>query len=98
MESLSDLIQQREAIEAKIRQVRLEQTAEAIGTVRRLIAEYDLTEADLFGTSRKRVGAGASKVTPKYRNPETGDTWTGRGKPPRWIQDKNREDYLIPVA
>ena len=28
-------------------------------------------------------------------NPATGETWTGRGKPPKWIQDKNRDDYLI---
>jgi DNA-binding protein H-NS len=28
------------------------------------------------------------KVAPKYRDPETGDTWTGRGKQPRWLQAK----------
>ncbi len=32
----------------------------------------------------------------KYRNPETGATWTGRGKPPNWIKDvKNRDAFLI---
>lgn len=99
METLSDLIKQREELEAKIRQVRQEQTAEAIATARKLIAEYDLTESDLFGASRRRgVAAGVSKVAPKYRNAETGETWTGRGKPPRWIQDKNREDFLIHTA
>ncbi|MFY3145775.1 H-NS family nucleoid-associated regulatory protein [Achromobacter xylosoxidans] len=24
-------------------------------------------------------------VAPKYRNPDTGETWAGRGKPPRWL-------------
>lgn len=28
-----------------------------------------------------------SKVAPKYRDPATGATWTGRGKRPRWIAD-----------
>ncbi|MFM2323494.1 MAG: hypothetical protein RL244_373, partial [Pseudomonadota bacterium] len=42
-----------------------------------------------------KAASTGSKVAPKYRNNETGETWTGRGKPPRWIQDKNREDFLI---
>jgi len=39
-------------------------------------------------------------VAPKYRNPETGSTWTGRGKAPRWIVEaeaagKPRQAFLI---
>lgn len=39
-------------------------------------------------------------VPPKYRNPETGATWSGRGKPPRWISDAegagaSRDSFLI---
>ena len=94
MESLQDLMQQKQALELKIQQARKEQTAAAVAQCRELIAQYDLTEADLFG-GRGRVAATGSKVAPKYRDPETGATWTGRGKPPKWIQDKNRDDYLI---
>ena len=41
-----------------------------------------------------------SPVPPKYRNPETNATWSGRGKPPRWISDaesegKSRDSFLI---
>jgi DNA-binding protein H-NS len=35
------------------------------------------------------------KVEPKYRDPVSGATWTGRGITPKWIIDKNREDFLI---
>ena len=41
------------------------------------------------------------KVAPKYQNPaNTGETWTGRGKQPRWLaaytaQGKKLEDFLI---
>lgn len=39
-------------------------------------------------------------VAPKYRHPETGATWTGRGKAPRWVtaaeaDGKSRTDFLI---
>ena len=88
--------EQKQALELKIQQARKEQTAAAVAQCRELIAQYDLTEADLFGgRGRVRVAATGSKVAPKYRDPETGATWTGRGKPPKWIQDKNRDDYLI---
>ena len=31
----------------------------------------------------------------KYRDPASGATWTGRGKPPGWIRGKDREGFLI---
>ncbi|MFC3336933.1 ParB/RepB/Spo0J family partition protein [Paracandidimonas soli] len=38
----------------------------------------------------------------RYQHPETGDTWTGRGKPPRWIvaaeeSGQSRDDFLVPT-
>lgn len=39
-------------------------------------------------------------IAPKYRDQATGDTWTGRGKPPRWLSaaeraGTSREAFLI---
>jgi DNA-binding protein H-NS len=32
----------------------------------------------------------------KYRNPETGETWSGMARPPAWIKDvPNRDAFLI---
>jgi hypothetical protein len=32
----------------------------------------------------------------RYRDPQTGKTWTGRGKPPNWIAAaKDRQAFLI---
>lgn len=59
---------------------------------RQLIAiarEEGYTIEELFGDgSRKSAGAGAGRsVAPKYRNPaDPSQTWTGRGKRPRWVQ------------
>ena len=49
----------------------------------------------------KTRGGGKGSVPPKYRDPANADnTWTGRGKPPRWMADylgkgKKKEDFLI---
>jgi len=36
------------------------------------------------------------KLPPKYRNPKTGETWSGHARPPAWIKDvKDRSKFLI---
>jgi len=45
--------------------------------------------------AKKRVGKKRGKVAPKYKNPATGETWTGRGKAPKWIAGKDRSKYAI---
>ena len=54
---------------------------------------------DLFGRGR---GGKGGKVAPKYRNPKNpAETWTGRGRTPRWIaaatkgNKAKRDDFLI---
>ena len=39
--------------------------------------------------------ASRSGVAPKYRDPESGSTWSGRGKPPKWIAGQDRDNFLI---
>jgi DNA-binding protein H-NS len=36
-----------------------------------------------------------SKVAAKYRDSATGQTWTGRGKAPKWIEGKDRTPFVI---
>jgi DNA-binding protein H-NS len=43
------------------------------------------------------------KVTPKYRDPATGETWAGRGLRPRWLVarlkgGKKLEDFTVKKA
>ena len=63
---------------------------------------------ELVGTPPRRQatpGRGAKKtskssVEAKYRNPETGSTWSGRGRMPIWLkvaeaEGKSRESFAI---
>jgi DNA-binding protein H-NS len=62
------------------------------------------------GVAAKNAGAAKSpakgsvqkgvKVQPKYRHPETGATWAGRGMAPKWLaaelaKGRKLEDFLI---
>jgi DNA-binding protein H-NS len=88
-EQLAKLTQQAEAARAA-------EVQSVIDDIRAKVAEYGLTEKDIFG--RKRAGQHKSKtstLTAKYRDPKTGAEWSGRGREPGWIKGKRRERFLI---
>ncbi len=95
--SYKDLLKEREALEHRIKDARRRELSTAVARVRELVAEFGLQPQDVFPTGRSPRAAAepGTKVAPKYRNPATGQTWTGRGKPPRWIQNQSREQFAI---
>ena len=93
--SYQELLAQRAALEQQIATARKAELAEAVQKIRKLIEAFGLTESDIFSSGKqKRTNAGSS-VVPKYRDPSTGQTWTGRGKPPTWLKDKDRSLFEI---
>jgi DNA-binding protein H-NS len=101
MESIQELLAQKAALEKKIAEAQRTAKADAIAKVKALMAEYGLTAADLAGKAAGVPKADAGKkVAAKYRDPSTGQTWTGRGLKPKWLQaaltsGKSLEDYAI---
>jgi DNA-binding protein H-NS len=87
--TLQELLAQKAAIEKQIMETQRTERAEAINRVRALMAEHGLTVADIGMKSAAAPKAQSSrgKVAPKYRHPETGETWTGRGLQPKWLKN-----------
>lgn len=84
--TLSDLLAQKAALERQIMEAQREERAAAIAQVRQLMSQYGLSLADLGARSTAPRTHGASKVPPKYRDPVTGSTWSGRGLQPKWLK------------
>ena len=107
MQNYKELIAQREALDIQIEKARALEISAAVSQVRSLIAEFGLTQQDVFPAKSGRTGKTTSQtaakyrepvmvqVAPKYRDPATGATWTGRGRPPRWIADKDQTQFAI---
>ena len=95
--SYKELVAQREALEQAIAQARQSEISSAVAKVRELVAEFGLTVQDVFPGRTTKSGAAktVSKVAAKYRDPATGQTWTGRGKAPKWIDGKDRTPFVI---
>lgn len=96
MATYKELLEQREELEKQIQAARVSELAEAIAKVRGIISEFDLSPEDVFAPARRTRSTAGVTVSPKYRHPDSGATWTGRGKAPRWIADAtDREIYAI---
>lgn len=96
-QSYKELLQQREALEQAISAARQREISQAVAKVRELVAEFGLIAQDIFPGrgGAKAAGKVTSKVAAKYRDPATGQTWTGRGKAPKWIEGKDRAQFVI---
>ena len=94
MTTLAALLAQKADLERRIADARKSETAAAIAQARAIVAEYGLVESDVFGKTRKTSQVPGA-VAPKYRDPATGKTWSGRGKAPQWIAGKDRTAFAI---
>jgi DNA-binding protein H-NS len=99
--SLQDLLAQKAALEKQIMETQRQERSDAINKVKSLMSEYGLTAADIAGkaTPATRSSAG-KKVAAKYRNAETGESWTGRGLQPNWLKSalasgKKLSDFAV---
>ncbi len=59
----------------------LEKRLAVLNRGRDLIEGADAALANNYGKPRRKYPI----VLPKYRNPLTSETWSGRGKQPRWL-------------
>ncbi len=94
--SYKDLIAKREALEAQIQEARKTELGKAIAEVQSIIGEYGLTRDDVFTVSvRPKARLGTYVVAPKYKDPASGKTWSGRGKAPLWFDKSRPQDFPV---
>lgn len=97
MSQYAELKAQIARLQAQADEARRTELSNVIEEIRGKIAEYGLTAQDLGFAVAARRGRPPKKapLPPKYQDPKSGNTWSGRGKPPKWISGKNRERFLI---
>jgi DNA-binding protein H-NS len=100
MSQYADLKAQIAKLQTQAEEARRTEIDNVVADIRQKIAEYGLTAQDLgFAVAAKRGRPPKKAPLPaKYQDPKSGNTWSGRGKPPKWIAGKNRERFLIGAA
>lgn len=108
----SDYLTEKEKIEKEIERLKADARAlaerhrgPALESIVRAMQEYDISPEQVASawrsaTKSTRRGGARQTVAPKYRHPATGQTWSGRGRTPRWIADaeaqgRSRDEFLI---
>lgn len=81
------------------------QSNNALEQIRKLMLKHGLSVSDIeryisknraSRSATKRATRGASTPSRLYANPKSGETWSGRGRPPEWIRTaKNRDVFLV---
>lgn len=111
MSKSNELQQQINDYETKLNELRKQQELErkgertqAIAAAKEIIRSHDLTASDLGfsgknATKRNSVDK-RNVVAPKYQDPASGKTWTGRGKSPAWLSaqlasGREKQEFLI---
>jgi DNA-binding protein H-NS len=103
MKTYKDVAAEIERLKAKAESLRKSEMAGVISRIKVAIDAYGLTAADLglSASPAKRpasvaVSTNSGAGEAKYKDPASGKTWTGRGKPPLWIQGvEDRSAFLI---
>ncbi|WP_175719143.1 H-NS family nucleoid-associated regulatory protein [Burkholderia anthina] len=92
MSTYQELLAQRAALETEIQTARAGERSTALKEVKRLVDEFNFSTREIFGVSKVRT---RKLAEPRYRDPSTGATWSGRGRPPAWIDGKDRTQFQI---
>lgn len=92
------------ALRKQLDEERKAERSQVIEQVRALIKDHELTASDLGisakGSAKRATADKRNIVAPKFKDPATGQTWTGRGKQPTWLSTlltagRQKDDFLI---
>lgn len=98
MATYKELKAQAEALLQQAETARRAEIAAVVAEIQARMKEHGITLADLKGGAKKTKSRAA--VAPKYRNPATGDSWSGRGRAPKWLAEemargRAKDEFLI---
>ena len=91
-----ELVAQRKELDARIAAAKKAESSEAMKQIVGLMQTYDIATEAVAKAAAKGAkakapkaasasGDGRAKVAPKFQDPVSGKTWTGRGKNPKWF-------------
>lgn len=88
--SYAELVAHRAGIDKLLAERHDAERRTGVEQIRKIMLDLNITVADLQTRRGTRPSA-----APKYRDPETGSTWSGRGRAPRWLSGKDRASFEI---
>ncbi|WP_185735959.1 H-NS histone family protein [Burkholderia cepacia] len=85
-------LERRANLEARIAEERRAAAEAILLEIRYCVREFGFSPEDIFTADILRR---ATKRRPRYFDPVSGATWSGVGRAPEWIRDKDRKQFEI---
>lgn len=92
---------EREDARRRLEEALKERKKDSIAQIRSMMQQFGISLEDLGGSAksnspaaRKERSDKGKSLPPKYRDPVSGKTWTGRGNPPVWIKNAKASGNL----
>jgi DNA-binding protein H-NS len=95
MTSYAEYVEQIAKLQDLAEAARKEEINDGIKKIKDLMQMHGVTVDDLASDTRAKPTKATGPVAAKFKNSETGETWTGRGRAPRWLDGKDRDAYRI---
>ncbi len=95
MTSYAEYVEQIAKLQALAEAARKDEINGAIQKIKDLMQLHGVTVNDLASGTRAKSTKAKGTVAPQFKNPETGETWTGRGRAPLWLAGKDKEAFRI---
>ncbi|MBN3779025.1 H-NS histone family protein [Burkholderia sp. Ac-20345] len=94
MSKYKEILTRIDMLHSELEMARSQEAALLAEKIREVLRESGV-DLNLILAGHENGSSKRAKIKPKYWNPETGTTWSGRGRTPLWLQGKNPSDYLI---
>jgi DNA-binding protein H-NS len=95
MTTYAEYVEQIAKLQSLAEAARKDEINGAIQKIKELMQLHGVTVDDLAAGSRAKPVKAKGSVPAQFKNPETGETWTGRGRAPLWLAGKERDAYRI---
>ncbi|WP_175914667.1 H-NS family nucleoid-associated regulatory protein [Burkholderia metallica] len=83
-----------DALNIELARVRAQEKKAALAAFKEQVALYDITQQEVLSAlgylqpKRRRAPA-------QFYDPSSGRSWSGHGPRPKWLADKNLDDYRV---
>ena len=95
MTSYAEYVEQIAKLQSQAEAARKDEINGAIKTIKDLMQLHGVSIEDLSSARGGKATKAKGAVAAQFHNPETSETWTGRGRAPRWLDGKDKEAYRI---
>lgn len=92
------LMEEKRRVEERINSIKSARRNEIVSYIVKLMLDLEIHIRELEEKMKCQEKRGRRSARPRFYDPVTGSTWSGRGKKPRWMKDRNPDDFLIGKA